>query len=59
MLFSRLSKLVRRVRGVAISRSGHLFERDGADLISLTFGVGPREVDGKKVDGFGYYETIA
>ncbi|ORY28998.1 Hydantoinase B/oxoprolinase-domain-containing protein [Naematelia encephala] len=26
---------------------------------NLTFGVGPREVDGKKVDGFGYYETIA
>lgn len=26
---------------------------------NLTFGVGAREVDGEKVDGFGYYETIA
>jgi 5-oxoprolinase (ATP-hydrolysing) len=30
-----------------------------ADCPSLTFGVGEREVDGKKVPGFGYYETIA
>ncbi|EIW72692.1 hypothetical protein TREMEDRAFT_67004 [Tremella mesenterica DSM 1558] len=26
---------------------------------NLTFGVGPTEVDGKVVPGFGYYETIA
>jgi hypothetical protein len=30
-----------------------------ANGLSLTFGVGEREVDGKKVPGFGYYETIA
>jgi hypothetical protein len=27
--------------------------------LSLTFGIGAREIDGKKVEGFGYYETIA
>ncbi len=26
---------------------------------NLTFGIGAREVDGKQVEGFGYYETIA
>ncbi|ORX34267.1 Hydantoinase B/oxoprolinase-domain-containing protein [Kockovaella imperatae] len=26
---------------------------------NLTFGIGPREVGGKTVPGFGYYETIA
>lgn len=27
--------------------------------ISLTFGTGPKEVDGKSFPGVGYYETIA
>ncbi|BEJ08308.1 hypothetical protein CcaverHIS641_0503930 [Cutaneotrichosporon cavernicola] len=26
---------------------------------NLTFGIGPKEVDGKAANGFGYYETIA
>ncbi len=26
---------------------------------NLTFGIGPKEVDGKVANGFGYYETIA
>jgi 5-oxoprolinase (ATP-hydrolysing) len=30
----------------------------GADD-SLTFGIGPRNIDGKEIPGFGYYETIA
>jgi hypothetical protein len=35
------------------------FSGYGLMLRSLTFGVGEREVDGNKVPGFGYYETIA
>jgi 5-oxoprolinase (ATP-hydrolysing) len=26
---------------------------------NLTFGIGPKEIDGKVANGFGYYETIA
>lgn len=31
---------------------------ESADKRSLTFGIGEREVDGKTIPGFGYYETI-
>ena len=31
----------------------------GVELIdSLTFGLDEQEVDGRKIKGFGYYETI-
>jgi len=48
---------VQPVRVDVISGSRRVVEEE-ADLGSLTFGVGPREIDGRKVDGFGYYETI-
>ena len=56
MSFSRLSRRVPPVREAAISE--RLGSNRDADDVSLTFGVGPKEVDGKRVDGFGYYETI-